>query len=254
MDSSFLTKKEHADLIAAVEQVAMQKPPTIVVTGVSGAGKTSVINRLFKTTMPVSHTVACTKEFISTDLALEITNGAAAGTEIKLRVKDCPGLGEDITKESEYLEYYRHHLPDADVILHISASRNRAVALEQQHLTALKHFGHRMVFGLSQIDMVEPLNWNDRLNFPSKEQATHVAEICEDRAARFSSVLDRKVSLIPFSSRHGFGLQKLFTAMILACPEERSWLFDGLKAFKFSDFVPKAALSQLGNDILKPNS
>lgn len=239
--------------VARISQAALReiqrKVLTIIVIGVSGVGKSSVINRMFKTTLPVSHTIACTREFLSMDLCLQMTRGVAAGTELSLRVIDCPGLGEDVRKDPEYLDHYLKHLPEADIILYVSASRNRAVALEQQYLSVLKEADYSMVFGLSQVDLVEPLNWNERLNLPSKEQTVHVAEICEDRANRFGAILGKKVSLIPFSSRHGFGLQQLFSALILACPEQRAWLFDGLKAFKFSDFVPKAAIQQLGNDL-----
>lgn len=239
--------------VARISQAALRevqrKPLTIIVIGVSGVGKSSVINRIFKSTLPVSHTVACTREFMSTDLSLQMTNGVAAGIELSLRVIDCPGLGEDISKDPEYLDHYLKHLQEADITLFVSAARNRAVALEQKYLYVLKEAGYNMVFGLSQVDLVEPLNWNERLNLPSKEQANRIAEICEDRANRFGAILGKKVSLVPFSSRHGFGLQQLFTAMIFACPEQRAWLFDGLKAFKFSDFVPKAAIQQLGNDL-----
>lgn len=182
-----------------------------------------------------------------------MNGGVASGTQVNLRVIDCPGNGEDITLESKYLDHYRQHLPEADVILHVSAARNRAVALEQQHLMALKEHSNRMVLGLSQIDLVVPGNWNDRLNQPGKEQLAHIAEICEDRSARFSAVLDREVSFIPFSAQHGYGLQSLFTALIMACPKERAFLFDGLKGFSFQDFIPAAALKQLGSEILQSN-
>ena len=226
-----------------------RKPPTFAMIGLSGSGKSSVINRLFKTLLPVSHTRACTKEFISTEIGLQMTQGAASGESAKLRVIDCPGLGEDVNLEDRYLDHYRQHLPEVDVILYVSAARSRgACALEQQHLQALKNFGGRMVFGLSQIDLVED-DWNQRLNRPSEQQLAHISEICEDRSLKFASVLGREVKFVPFSSRHGYGLQSLFTALIVNCPEERAWFFDSLKGFNFRDFVPAAVLEQLGRDI-----
>jgi len=242
-------KLEMRAIANAIEQETKKKPPTVTVIGNSGVGKSSALNALFKTSLPVSHSQACTKDFISNDIDLEMTNGAGKGTQVKLRVIDCPGLGEDVSLEDQYLDYYRRHLPEADIVLYLSAARNRAVALEQQHLLALKEFGSRMVFGLSQIDLVEPRNWNERLNCPSEEQQAHIAEICEDRAGRFSSVLERDVKFTPFSANHGYGLQALFTALILSSPEERAWLLDGLKGFDFRSFIPKAARELLVNDL-----
>ena len=247
-----MKKQDLTQMAEAMLAEVRRKPPSFAMIGLSGSGKSSVINRLFKTSLPVSHTRACTKEFIASDIGLKMTQGAAAGKPVNLRVIDCPGLGEDINLEDRYLNHYRQHLPDVDVILYVSAARSRgAVALEQQHLQALKGFCGNLVFGLSQIDTVEG-DWNNRLNRPSEQQAAYVAEISQDRAQRFSTVLDRDVKFIPFSSRHGFGLQSLFTALILACPEERAWVFESLKAFDFRQFVPAAALRALGGEFLNP--
>lgn len=244
-----MKQQDVADIANAMLAEIHRKPPSFAMIGLSGSGKSSVINRLFKTSLPVSHTRACTKEFISSDIGLKMTKGAVSGQPVNLRVIDCPGLGEDINLEDRYLDHYRQHLPEVDVILYVSAARSRgAVALEQQHLQALRDYGGRMVFGLSQVDLVEPLDWNERLNRPSQQQLAHIEDISKDRSQRFSNVLHRDVKFIPFSSRHGFGLQSLFTALILACPENRAWIFESLKGFDFRQFIPKAALQKLNNE------
>lgn len=244
-----MNEKQLRQLTVAMLEEVDKKPPSFALTGLSGTGKSSVINVLFKTSLDVSHTSACTKEFVSIPIGLKMTRGAASGSNISLRVVDCPGLGEDLSLEEHYIEHYKRHLPSVDVILYLSAARNRgAVALEQQHLQALKSFSGRIVFGLSQIDLVEG-DWNERMNRPGEKQASHIAAICEDRAKRFSSILDRSVDFVPFSSRFGYGLQSLFTALILACPQERSWIFESIKGFDWRDFYPAAALEQLGSEI-----
>jgi len=243
-----LNRQQEARIVKAILDEVHRKPPTIAVIGLSGSGKSSVINRLFRTTLPVSHTSACTKDFLYSDIGLEIRNGVAAGQPVSLRVIDCPGLGEDVTLESGYLEHYQKHLPEADVILYVTAARNRgAVALEQMHLRHLLQYVDRMVFGLSQADLVEPRDWNVRLNRPGELQMKYIEEICEDRAARFATVAGRQVRCLPFASSQGFGLQSLFTALILNCPPERAWIFESLKAFDFRQFIPAAALLQLGD-------
>lgn len=247
-----MKKQDLTQMVTAMLAEVRRKPPTFAMIGLSGSGKSSVINRLFNTSLKVSHTRAGTKQFISTDIELKMAQGPAVGEPVNLRVIDCPGLGEDIALEEQCVSHYRQHLPEVDGILYVSAARSRgAVALEQQHLAALKGFCGQIVWGLSQIDLLEG-EWNDRLNRPSEQQAAYVAEICEDRAQRFASVVGREVKFIPFSSRHGFGLQSLFTALLMACPAERAWVFESLKAFDFRQFVPAAALKALGTEILKP--
>lgn len=243
-----MNEKQLRQITAAMLSEANQNPPSFALLGLSGTGKTSVINVLFKTGLDISHTSACTKEFTSLPIGLKMTQGAATGSNISLRVVDCPGLGEDISLEEQYIEHYKRHLPAVDVILYLSAARNRGgVALEQQHLQALKNFGGRMVFGLSQIDLVEPGDFNERMNRPSEKQTAHIKAICEDRGQRFATVLERAVEFVPFSARYGYGLQTLFTALIMACSQERSWLFESLKGFDWRSFYPAAVLEQIGS-------
>ena len=93
------------------------------VVGVSGSSKSSTINTLFKTSLPVSHTVACTKQFEANELTLRMTHGQATGHVTKLVVYDAPGLGEDVRKDPEYLEMYREYLPRCDMILWVTSAR-----------------------------------------------------------------------------------------------------------------------------------
>jgi uncharacterized protein len=232
-----LTRKEEEELATLMKE-ALKKPPTIGLVGVSGVGKSSTINTLFKTQLPVSHTVACTKEFWELKLDVKMTQGPAEGEGVKLIVHDAPGLGEDLAKDDEYLGMYRDKLPDCDVILWVLAARNRAVALDQHYLVQLDGFHDRIVFGLNQVDLVEPMNWKAGLPIPSKEQETHIAKIVEDRGLRLSSVMKRKVEVIPYSTVRGYNLEALFTAMLQACARQRSWILSGLKNFSYKDAIP----------------
>lgn len=136
-----------------------RKPPTIGVIGVSGTGKSSVINAMFKTTLAISHTRACTKEFRAIEMGMKVLKGPAKDDPISLIVVDAPGLGEDVRKDPEYIEEYLHRLPECDVILWLLAARNRGMSLDQQYLKRLAQFHDRIVFGLNQIDIVHPMNW-----------------------------------------------------------------------------------------------
>jgi predicted GTPase len=220
-----------------LEALDKEAPPTIGVIGVSGVGKSTVINTLFRTTLPTSPTVACTKEFISTDVKLSIREGPGKGSPIALRVVDAPGLGESTHLDHTYLAMYQDRLPECDVVLWVSAARNRAIALEECYLSELEAFQDRMVFGLGQVDLVDPLDWNEEINLPSRSQENNLQEIALDRAARFSRHLDQEVCFHPFSAKRRYNLQPLFTNIIQTARPGRAWLFAGLKGFDVDDWM-----------------
>lgn len=87
-----------------------RKSPSFAMIGLSGPGKSTVINRLFKTLLPVSHIRACTKEFNCSDIALTMKQRATLGEPVSLQVIDCPELDEALNLEDQYLELYRRHL------------------------------------------------------------------------------------------------------------------------------------------------
>lgn len=215
------------------------RPPTIGVVGVSGVGKSSTLNVLFKTQLKTSPTVACTKEFWTIDLEANLHSGVGEGLRTQLRVVDAPGLGEDEERDPRYLKMYAKHLPSCDVVLWVLAARNRAVALDQLYLRRLRAHHHKIVFGLNQVDLVEPRDWDRRLNLPSSLQERRIQEIAHDRSRTLGKVLRGKVAMIPYSVETGYNLEELFHFLISAAPLSRRWIFGALKNFSYSDFVPK---------------
>jgi predicted GTPase len=234
-----LTSEENAQLAKAFAR-ELENPPTIGVVGISGTSKSSTINTLFKTNLAVSHTTACTKQFEANQLQLRINQGQAQGYQTKLVVYDAPGLGEDVRKDPEYLAMYRKTLPTCDVILWVTSARNRAVALDQTYLANFRDLHDRMVFGLSQVDLVEPMNWKPGLPIPSAEQEAFIAEIVADRSKRIGDILGRTVKLIPYSNYKGFNLEELFAGLIGHVQGDRAWIFAGLKNFSYKQFLPKS--------------
>ncbi len=240
-----LTNEDIAKLSAAISKEVNENPPTIGLVGVSGVGKSFTINTLFKTQLPTSDTVACTKEFESIDLSLKFISGEMKSHPVQLRVIDAPGLGEDFNLDPNYLQMYEEHLPKCDAILWILAARNRAMALDQFYLKKLKKFHSRIVFALNQVDLVEPMDWNNGINLPSKKQLENIDKIVADRELKLSDVLGSKVIVEPFSAKHGYRLEELFTAIIKATQSKRKWIIDNLKNFNFRDFIPKEFLDQI---------
>ncbi len=232
-----LTPEEEATLRAAWADEIDRKPLSIGVVGVSGVGKSSTINTMFRTDLPISHTVACTKEFRAIPMSVAVTGGPASGSSTKLVIHDAPGLGEDTGRDPRYLAMYQENLSECDIILWVMTARNRAIALDQQYLKQLMDFQRRIVFGISQVDLVEPRNWNPRLPIPSVEQEANITEIVADRGARLSDTLGRKVEVIPYSNYMGYNLEWLFTSLIESCTTGRKWLYQGLKNFKLEDWI-----------------
>ncbi|WP_161952563.1 GTPase family protein [Actinoplanes sp. TFC3] len=236
-------------IAAKIAEEVVGRPPTVGVIGVSGTGKSSTINAMFKVGLEVSHVVACTKEFLNVDLAAPSSDPRLAGQQTVLRIVDAPGLGEDVRRDPEYLSMYEEALPAADVILWTMTARNRAVALDQQYLRHLAPFHDRMVFGINQIDLVEPRDWSEAANCPSRTQRQNIDIIVQDRAERIESIIGRKPVVVPYSATHLYGLQELFTAMVEAAPPRRSWIFSAIKKFDPFDFIPAQLRDRVAQDV-----
>ncbi len=245
LDKDTLTVEQKDEIKAKLIEEITQRPPTIGVIGVSGVGKSSTLNALFKTNLEVSHVTACTKEFRTIPISSVLKNGEIKGHNTILNVVDAPGLGEDFRLDSKYLELYEQELKKCDVILWIVDARNRAIALDQMYLQRLKRFHQNMVFAINQVDLVEPVDWNDKINLPSLEQEKNIEIIKEDRREKITAVLDKPISIISYSVKKKYQLQELFTALLSACPIERAWIFSGLKTFTLADLYPKEILAAI---------
>lgn len=241
------------EILASLAKEVTERPPTIGVVGVSGVGKSSTINSLFKTDLATSATVARTKEFEDVDLSVRFNIPYAEPTDpepggeprVRLRVVDAPGLGEDMALDPGYLDLYRENLGRCDAVLWVMAARNRALALDQMYLQQLREFHDKIVFGLNQADLVEPMEWRDHYNIPGREQDENIRIIVRDRLRHLGSVMRREPVLVAYSSRTGYHLEHLFKAMLDACPSSRRWIYAGLKNFSHLDFIPAETQQRL---------
>ena len=242
-----LTAEEIEKLRQEILKEVNVKPPTIGVIGVSGVGKSTTLNSLFKTNLATSDTVACTKEFRSEPLKLEFQQGYAKNEKVSLVVIDAPGLGEDIFKDPEYLEMYKENLVECDVILWIMTGRNRAIALDQIYLKQLADFHPKIVFGINQVELIEPLLWNERINLPMEQQLKNIEIIQADRKEKIEKIIKTDIKLCSYSAKKKYNLEELFGLIIDNCPLNRKWVFDGLKNFHYTDFLPEEIRKQFLN-------
>jgi small GTP-binding protein len=230
--------EELQKLATLIRKVFRENPPTIGVVGVSGVGKSSTINALFKTDLPTSDTVRCTIDFEHVDLEVE-AKIEDHKHKARLRVIDAPGLGEDIRNDPDYLRRYKTHLGECDVILWVMAARNRAIALDQSYLQELIEFKDKMIFGLNQVDLIEPRDWNIGINLPSTEQEKKIEEIVADRKRRIEAILGKPATVVPYCANHKYMLVQLFSGVLNGCPDERRWIFETIKAVTPSGFLDK---------------
>lgn len=215
-----------------------EAPLTIGVLGVSGTGKSSTINALFNANLAISHTGVCTKQIEETEMVLMAREGAAKDGRVNFVIVDTPGLGGGVSMDSVHIDRCRERLPDCDVILWVMAARNWAVDLDQVYLQEFADYRDRIVFGINQVDLVHPMDWNERINLPSARMECNIEDIIHDRAEKLRDVLGGAPQVLAFSALRRFNLEQLFDMLISAIPGSRKSAFDALKKFSYRDFIP----------------
>ena len=103
------------------------------------------------------------------------------------------------------------------MIVWIIGARNRATALDQQYLEHFPTRTNKIVFGLNQVDLVEPMKWSRRLNFPSAEVRQNIEVIVRDRAEKLAAVMATMPVVVPYSAKRGYNLERLFDAILDSC-------------------------------------
>jgi uncharacterized protein len=227
-------------VVKAIEAEFARRPPSICVIGLSGVGKSSTINAMFGTNRQVSATVRGTSRFSSS--TFEIVSHRMEGASVKcaFKVYDAPGLGEDVDLDQNYLSRYLAHLPKCDIALWVLAARNRALALDQQYLDRLSKVLPRLVIGINQADLIDPLDWSQSINMPSPRQTTAIGEIEADRHAKLAKFAKGELTVVTYSALKYYNLQSLFAACVKSAPEKRRWMFEIIKSFTTHDWLNRA--------------
>ncbi|MEY0383335.1 GTPase family protein [Providencia rettgeri] len=142
--------------------------PTIGLMGKTGAGKSSLINALFQSSLsPVSDVSGCTRQ--AQRFSMTMNNHT-------LTFVDLPGVGESLERDKEYHQLYRNLLPEFDLIIWVLKADDRAWSSDEQCYRFLtKKCGYQpsqFLFVLNQADKIEPCRqWDEYKHQPSSEQA-----------------------------------------------------------------------------------
>ncbi|EMC9359147.1 GTPase family protein [Providencia stuartii] len=141
--------------------------PTIGLMGKTGAGKSSLINALFQSSLsPVSDVSGCTRQ--AQRFSMTMNNHT-------LTFVDLPGVGESLERDKKYHQLYRNLLPEFDLIIWVLKADDRAWSSDEQCYRFLtKKCGYQpnqFLFVLNQADKIEPCRqWDEYKHQPSSEQ------------------------------------------------------------------------------------
>lgn len=162
------------------------KPPTIVIIGPAGVGKSSTINALFGTNLPVSDTKAGTSSLVKVPTSTDkfFHPKPVSGRKGNLILYDTPGISESLGKDEECKEMYRRILPECDVAVWVISAVDRRISDDQRWLRdvvrpANKSLMKRLVIGLNKVDFIPPIDWDGEANLPSTAQENSLNEIVE---------------------------------------------------------------------------
>ena len=145
--------------------------PTIGLMGKTGAGKSSLINALFQSSLsPVSDVLGCTRQ--AQHFSMTMNNHV-------LTFVDLPGVGESLERDREYHQLYRNLLPELDLIIWVLKADDRAWSSDEQCYRFLtEQCGYqpkRFLFVLNQADKIEPCRqWDELYHQPSPAQAANL--------------------------------------------------------------------------------
>lgn len=189
--------------------------PTIGLMGKTGAGKSSLINALFQSTLsPVSDVSGCTRQ--AQRFSMTMNNHT-------LTFIDLPGVGESLERDREYHHLYRNLLPELDLIIWVLKADDRAWSSDEQCYRFLtEQCGYqpsRFLFVLNQADKIEPCRqWDEQRHQPSPEQAANL-ELKQQAAI---TAFKPHHPVMTVSAAEGYQLTELVEQLIQVLPAEAS--------------------------------
>ncbi len=189
--------------------------PTIGLMGKTGAGKSSLINALFQSSLsPINDVSGCTRQAQRFSMTMNSHT---------LTFIDLPGVGESLERDSEYHSLYRNLLPELDFIIWVLKADDRAWSSDEQCYRFLTgqcgYQSKRFLFVLNQADKIEPCRqWDEHNHRPSPEQATNL----ELKQQAVIAAFKPHHPVMVVSAIENYQLTELSEQLIQALPAEAS--------------------------------
>ncbi|MGQ7949244.1 GTPase family protein [Providencia rettgeri] len=189
--------------------------PTIGLMGKTGAGKSSLINALFQSSLsPVSNVSGCTRQ--AQRFSMTMNNHT-------LTFVDLPGVGESIKRDKEYRLLYRNLLPELDLIIWVLKADDRAWSSDEQCYRFLtEQCGYQpkqFLFVLNQADKIEPCRqWDEHNHQPSPDQVENL----ELKQQAVITAFKPHHPVIAVSAVENYQLTELAEQLIQVLPAEAS--------------------------------
>lgn len=225
-----LQEDQRAELLRYVQteqQIEISRPPMIAIIGPTGVGKSSTINALFKTDLPVHDAIPGTLS----PTKLTVQPETVFGEKGEIILYDMPGIGQDIDDDDNYKKMYTQILAQCDVAVWILSANERRIKEDQEVIRdvvakANNDIVERLVIGMNKVDLLEPGHWDDRINLPSKRQEETMRERITYVQMRLTKVCPGLTTdrIIAYSAKKQYQLRDLFQAMMRACVIERAWV------------------------------
>lgn len=220
----------------------------VAIIGQTGVGKTSTINALFNTNLPVSHFGSCTQESkvvtVKTDKAV-------------IEVIDMPGLWAGESESKKHWETYRKILPTVDSAVWVISAGDRALEGMQSALKIISSFSdeniiNKIVFGINKSEHMHPEDWNVDLNLPSKEQEQNLENFCLTVKSAIQENFPNWNGVVKYySAKKQFRLYELLEQMIImASPDDRLKISRAANPKSQEEMVKNKMALELAKDLI----
>jgi predicted GTPase len=214
-------------------------PLDVMVTGVTGVGKSSTLNALFeKEVAKVGGGVAPE----TMDIESYSFNGGG------IRFWDTPGLGDGVEADKRHTQKITQLLKKAygsnneygfiDLVLIIidAGSKDLGTSYEliNKVVTSMFPQNGRLLVALNQCDMaLKGKGWGSLKNEPSQELIQHLEQKVVSISSRIRETTNLNVSPIYYSAAHGYNIQALLDLIIDHIPSSRrgEQISDKIKRF-----------------------